>query len=137
SMMYQFTDVILQKRTSEAWENYKGTALLRGFALSTLWVISIPSFIFAVETLDASLWFTIIQGFGISLCGIIIAVIFLHFQEKKYQIALTPVLQKEMQNLSINTSSKQVQKKKCIEFLLLFCTLFGSIFLLHAIFDFP
>src|SRR5699024_7823305 len=61
SMMYQFTDVILQKRTSEAWENYKGTALLRGFALSTLWVISIPSFIFAVETLDASLWFTIIQ----------------------------------------------------------------------------
>src|SRR5690625_2321423 len=55
SMMYQFVGVVLKKQTDEVWENFKGTAILRGFALATLWVISIPSFIFAVETLGASL----------------------------------------------------------------------------------
>lgn len=137
TMMYQFTNMILEKQTSEAWENYKGTALLRAFALSTLWVISIPSFIFAVTTLHASLWITILQGLGITVCGIFLAILFSHFQEKKYQVALTPVLQKEIQKLLTHASSKRVQKQKSIEFLLLFFTLFGTIFLLHALFDFP
>src|SRR5690606_33623348 len=47
-MMYRFIDSFLKDHKDEAWENYKGTAILRGFALSTMWVISIPSFIFAV-----------------------------------------------------------------------------------------
>src|SRR5699024_7669131 len=40
TMMHQFINIILKDQTSLAWENYKGTALLRGFALSTMWVIS-------------------------------------------------------------------------------------------------
>src|SRR5699024_4459334 len=68
-MMHKFVNIILKDQTSLAWENYKGTALLRGFALSTMWVISIPSFIFAVETLGASLSITIVQGMGIALLG--------------------------------------------------------------------
>src|SRR5699024_4074558 len=73
----------------------------------------------------------------ISLCGIIIAVVFSHFQEKKYQVTFTPTLRKEMETLSENASHKHVQKQKSMEFLILFLTLFGSIFLLHAFFDFP
>src|SRR5699024_4098002 len=61
-MMYQVVNMVLKDRQSEAWENFKGTALLRGFALSTLWVVSIPSFAFVVETMDASLSISIIQG---------------------------------------------------------------------------
>src|SRR5699024_9649203 len=34
-MMYQVVNMVLKDRQSEAWENFKGTALLRGFALST------------------------------------------------------------------------------------------------------
>src|SRR5699024_12117922 len=39
-MMHQFINIILKNHSSFAWENYKATALLRGFALSTMWVIS-------------------------------------------------------------------------------------------------
>src|SRR5699024_6903895 len=82
-MMHQFINIILKNQTSLVWENYKATALLRGFALSTMWVISIPSFIFAVETLGASLSMTILQGMGIALLGSVMAMIFAHFREKK------------------------------------------------------
>lgn len=134
-MMHQFVNIILKDQTSEAWENYKGTALLRGFALSTMWVISIPSFIFAVETLGASLWFTIIQGMVIAFFGTIMAVVFSHFQEKSYGVELTPVLQAEIAKSITNASSKDVRVKKVIEFSLLFITLFGTILILHAVFD--
>lgn len=131
-MMYQFVNMILKEAKGEVWENYKGTALLRGFALSSLWVVSIPSFIFSVETLGASLWIAILQGFGIALIGTVLAVVFSIFQEKKYGIALTPVLQKEINNVLEHASHEKVRKYKVFEFLVLFVTLFGTIFLLHA-----
>src|SRR5690625_2072575 len=61
-MMYQFVTMILKDEKGEAWENFKGTALLRGFALSTLWVISIPSFVFVVDVMEASLFISVLQG---------------------------------------------------------------------------
>ncbi|MFD2133987.1 hypothetical protein ACFSKI_22510 [Pseudogracilibacillus auburnensis] len=137
TMMYQFAHIILKNHQTEAWENFKGTALLRGFGLSTLWVVSIPSFVFAVETLGASLWIAIMQGFCIAMVGTWMAVIFSYFQEKKYGVEITPVLQTELTNVLSYASSKEVQVKKVIEFFLLFLTLFGSIFVIHAIFPLP
>lgn len=134
-MMHQFINIILKDQTSIAWENYKSTALLRGFALSTMWVISIPSFIFAVETLGASLSTTIIQGMIIALFGSMMAVGFAHFQEKKYNEPLTPTLQVEINKALENASPKDVRVKKVIEFVLLFITLFGSVFIIHGLFD--
>lgn len=134
TMMHQFVNIILKDQQSIAWENYKGTALLRGFALSTMWVISIPSFIYAVETLGASLWIAILQGMGMAFLGTIMAVIFSYFQEKKYGADLTPTLQAEIAKAIVNASSKEVRVKKVIEFSLLFLTLFGTIFLIHALF---
>ncbi len=133
-MMYQFVNIILKDYHTEFWEKFKGTALLRGFALSTLWVISIPSFIFAVETLDASLWLSILQGLGISIIGTIVAVIFFYFGEKRSTISITPILQKNIQLVLENASLEEVRKKKVIEFFFLFITLFGSIFLIHGVF---
>lgn len=136
-MMHQFINIILKDQKSLAWENYKGTALLRGFALSTMWVISIPSFIFAVETLGASLSITIIQGMGIALLGSIMAVIFAHFQEKRFGVQLTPTLQMEIGKAVENASPPDVRVKKVIEFGLLFITLFGTVFLIHGLFNVP
>lgn len=135
TMMYQFVDIILKEKKTEVWEHFKGTALLRGFALSTLWVISIPSFIFAVETLGVSLWIAILQGFGIAVVGTILAVLFFYGYEKRQGIDLTPDLQKELTHILTMASSKEVQVKKVVEFAILFLTLFGSIFFLHGYFE--
>ncbi|ASN04518.1 hypothetical protein [Virgibacillus necropolis] len=134
-MMYQFITTILKNQRGEAWENFKGTALLRAFALSTMWVISIPSFIFAVETMQASLWISVLQGLGIAILGSIVAVIFSYFQEKRYGINLTAALKTEIDTVLRSYSNKEEIKKKVIEFVLLFVTLFGTIFLLHATFS--
>lgn len=137
TMMHQFVDIIFKNQQEEVWKNYKSTALLRGYALATLWVVSVPSFIVAVDTLGASLYISIAQGFGAALVGTVIAVIFSFFQEKKYGVPLTPVLQKEIQTILHNASSKKIQVKKVIEFFLLFLTLFGTIFMIYAIWKVP
>src|SRR5699024_3142071 len=89
-IMYEFVNIILGKQRTETWEIYKGTALLRGFALTTLWVISIPSFIFAVETLEAPLGIAIMQGFGVALVGTFLATLFTYMYEKRSGIEMTP-----------------------------------------------
>lgn len=134
TMMHQFINIILKDQTSLAWENYKATALLRGFALSTMWVISIPSFIFAVETLGASLSITIFQGMAMAILGTTMAVIFAHFQEKKFGVTLTPILQSEIVKAVANASPQEIRVRKVIEFGLLFITLFGTVFLIHGLF---
>lgn len=135
-MMHQFVNVILKKQTSLIWEKYKATALLRGFALSTMWVISIPSFIYAVETLGASLSITILQGFGMAILGSIMAVIFAYVNEKRSKVNLTPELRIAIAEAVKNASPQDVRIKKVIEFALLFISLFGTVFLLHFLFDF-
>ncbi|WP_085991168.1 hypothetical protein [Oceanobacillus senegalensis] len=130
-MMYQLVNMILKNGKGEAWENYKGTALLRGFSLSVMWVVSIPSFAYVVEVMGASLGLSIIQGFGLAICGVIIALIFSHFEEKKYGVNLTAGLQTEIDDVVRHTSDKKEMHQNVIEFFILFATLFGSILILQ------
>ncbi|MFD2761605.1 hypothetical protein [Lentibacillus juripiscarius] len=132
-LMYQFVSHMLKHQRGEAWENFKGTALLRAFALSTLWVISIPSFAFAVEALNASLWLTILQGFLITAAAMMLAVLFSYFEEKRYGVDLTAEIKTEIDNVLEHSSDKKEQLRKTMEFIFLFITLFGSIFLLYEI----
>src|SRR5699024_2272646 len=83
-MVYHFVDDILKHKNGIAWDNFKGTPLLRGFALSTLWVISIPSFVFVVEIMDASLYLSILHGIGMAIIGVLIALVFSYFVEYEY-----------------------------------------------------
>src|SRR5690625_1238659 len=133
-MMYQFVQVILKEQKAEVWENFKATAILRGFSLSTLWVISIPSFIYAVETLNASLWKTVLQGLFIAVLGTFLAVYLGARQEKRYGVSLTPALQDAIYSVLQKASKPAIQRKKVFEFISLFITLFGSILLIHTIF---
>lgn len=131
-MVYHFVNEILADKKGEAWENFKGTALLRGFALSTLWVVSIPSFAFVVEIMDASLLLSIVQGFGMSIVGILLALVFSHFEEKRYGVNLTVELQTEINEVLRQTRYNKRMKHDFIEFVILFVSLFGTIFILNA-----
>jgi hypothetical protein len=133
-MMYQFVDRFLKNEKGEAWENYKGTALLRGFSLTTMWVISIPSFVFAVEHLGASLSISVLQGFFISLCGTLLAVLFSYFQEKKYGVNFSTGIHAEIAHAIESTSNHGRYSPRITEFFILFVSLFGTIVFLHVIF---
>ncbi|MBM7573424.1 hypothetical protein [Aquibacillus albus] len=130
-MMYQFINDFLRDKTSEAWEYFKGTALLRSFALTTLWVISIPSFAFAVDHLHASLGWTIVQGFFISLAGIGLSVLFASLKEKSYRVDITGELESEIDRLVQHSNGNESNNRLILEFAFLFVSLFSSIFILH------
>ncbi|RKQ35811.1 hypothetical protein [Oceanobacillus halophilus] len=134
-MMYQFVNRILKNEKGEPWENYKGTALLRGFSLSVMWVVSIPSFAYVVEVMDAPLGLSILQGLGISIAGIMVALIFSHFEEKRYGVDLTAGLQTEIDDVLSHTRDKKQMHRNVLEFFVLFITLFGTILILQAFVD--
>src|SRR5699024_6131134 len=134
NMMYQFVDIVLKNQKGEMWERYKGTALLRGYALSTLWVVTVPSFVVVVDTLGASIYISIAQGFGIALIGTFIAVLLVSYAERKHNLDITSVLQKEIESVLLHASDdKKVRKQKVIEFFVLFFSLFGAIFFIYGV----
>lgn len=134
-MVYGMINDFLSNQKGEAWENYKGTALLRAFALTTMWVVSIPSFVFAVDALGASLSLSILQGFFISFAGILLSVFFSYYQERQYGVDLTKGIQEELAKISEQKEDARSGNRVALEFALLFVTLFGSIFLVNALSD--
>ncbi|WP_152655347.1 hypothetical protein [Oceanobacillus sp. CFH 90083] len=134
-MLYQFVTMILKDEKGEAWERYKGTAILRGFALSVLWVVSIPSFAYVVEVMDASLWKAIVQGLGVAVMGTIAAILFFPVENRKYHVNFTRGLQHEIDEIMQHTRNKRETKRIVREFIILFISLFGSIFILSAFID--
>ncbi|MGI8317001.1 hypothetical protein [Halobacillus mangrovi] len=132
-MVYGMINDFLSDQKGEVWENYKGTALLRAFSLTTMWVVSIPSFIFAVQALDASLGLSILQGFFISFAGILISVLFSRYQERHYGVDLTAGIQEQLAKIAEQKKQDTKGNREALEFGILFVTLFGSIFILNAI----
>ncbi|WP_088009047.1 hypothetical protein [Indiicoccus explosivorum] len=130
-MMYRFIDTFLHEHNDEAWENFKGTAILRSFALSTMWVISIPSFVFAVEALGSELWKSMLLGFTFAFAGTLLAVLFSRVQEKKYHADFSATLQREIDEAMKNSRNDRPWNRDTIEFIVLFASLFGTIFLVH------
>ncbi|MBF6634760.1 MAG: hypothetical protein ITG06_11850, partial [Planococcus sp. (in: Bacteria)] len=101
--------------------------------LSTLWVISIPSFIFAVEALEATLWKSMALGFVFALAGTFLSVIFSYYQEKKYGVDFSLVLKQEIDKALKNSRNQGKWNKDVAEFVFLFVSLFGTIFLVHEL----
>ncbi|WP_404408078.1 hypothetical protein [Jeotgalibacillus malaysiensis] len=130
-MVYGMINNFLSDQHGEAWENYKGTGLLRGFALTTMWVISIPSFIFAVDALGASLGLSILQGFIISFAGILLSVFTSSIRERRYGVDLTAGIQEQLAKIAGH--QQPGGNREVREFIFLFVSLFGSIFLINSI----
>lgn len=132
-MMYSFIDSFLKEQKSEAWEQFKGTAILRGFALSTLWVISIPSFIFAVEALGATLWKSVALGFSAAIGGSLLGAFFAYRQEKRDGDDFSAVLRTEIGEAIKNSRNTGKWNRDVTEFAFLFVSLFGTIFFIHEV----
>lgn len=130
-LVYHLVNKLLKNEKGEVWERYKGTAVLRGFSLSVLWVITIPSFIFVVETMDASLWISILQGLGIAIVGLLMAFVFAFYEEKRSGVDLTSGLKAVLAELNIQEEQTVNNDRLVFEFILLFITLFGTIILFH------
>ncbi|WP_033542624.1 hypothetical protein [Planococcus sp. CAU13] len=134
-MMYSFIDSFLKEHKNEAWERFKGTAILRGFALSTLWVISIPSFIFAVEALGATLWKSVVLGFAAAIGGSLLGAFFAYRQEKKDGEDFSAVLQTEIAKAMKKSRNTGRWNRDVAEFAFLFISLFGAIFFIHEMWN--
>lgn len=134
-MMYGFIDSFLKEQKTEAWERFKGTAILRGFALSTLWVISIPSFIFAVEALGATLWKSVLLGIAAAIAGSLLGAVFAYREEKKGQEDFTEILNIEIAKAMKNSRNSGKWNRDVAEFVFLFVSLFGTIFAVHEIWN--
>lgn len=132
-MMYSFIDSFLKEQKSEAWEKFKGTAILRGFALSTLWVISIPSFIFAVEALGATLWKSVTLGFAAAVGGSVLGAFFAYREERKDGQNFSAVLHTEIAKAMKNSRNTGKWNRDVAEFVFLFLSLFGTIFIVHEV----
>ncbi len=132
-MMYRFMDTFLGEHKDEAWENYKGTAILRGFAFSTMWVISIPSFVFAVEALEATLWKSMLLGFIFAFAGTLLATAFSYLKEKEYNVDFSKTLQLEIDKAVKNSRNEGYWNRDVAEFVFLFVSLFGTIFLVQEL----
>src|SRR5699024_8653292 len=99
-----------------------------------LWVVTVPSFVVVVDTLGASIYISIAQGFGIALIGTFIAVLLVSYAERKHNLDITSVLQKEIESVLLHASDdKKVRKQKVIEFFVLFFSLFGAIFFIYGV----
>src|SRR5690625_2251448 len=86
-----------------------------------LFQYTILFFIVVVYTLNASIYLSIAQGFGIALVGTLIAVLFMALEERRRDVKLTPIIQEEMDHILLDASTDEKAKKKnVIEFILLF-----------------
>ncbi|QQK81151.1 hypothetical protein HUG20_15420 [Salicibibacter cibi] len=133
-VLFQFIQVLLGNKKDEDWEYFKGTALLRGFGLSTIWVISIPSVVFIIESTGASLGFTLFQGFFISICGILLSLLFMIVHEKRSGLDYTAGILHELhQNMPVNETKRNHSLAR--EFVLLFLTLFGPVLVINHFLD--
>ncbi|THE09921.1 hypothetical protein E1I69_20610 [Bacillus timonensis] len=125
---YHFISDFLNSKYKEAWEYLKSTAILRAFGLITFWSISLPSFAYGVEVLHADLSLTLLNGFLLSFCGILISVFIFHFINNKDNIHLNNEI---TINLTNDLPSNSIVKKTINEFIVLLISLLGSIVIFY------
>ncbi|MDQ0218054.1 hypothetical protein ELQ35_01480 [Peribacillus cavernae] len=130
-IMFQFVHTFLKGKKGEIWDTFKATTVLRGFALSSLWIISVPSFSYAVQSTGASLSIAILQGFSVSLAGTALAIGFLYFQEKKDPSILSKGIQEEFNRVLSVKKTDRITYRIVIEFIILFLSLLVPIFVIH------
>lgn len=126
-IMYRFINKVLKNYKDLLMENFKSTAILRGFALSMLWLISSPTFTYAIEKMHASIWISVLQGFGVFLFGSVLALIFSIYEVKEDEIKNNFNFQGEEQETG------SFSNRIIYEFTLLIILFFGFIIILKYI----
>lgn len=134
-LVYQFVQRIVGTRQGESWDYFKSTAISRGFALSACWVISMPSFAVAIDSMGASLGLAIIQGFFLSTVGIGLAILFFIFRERKHLTGLNEGIRQEIKRVMPSEADSKYFRRLVLEFICLFFSLFGMVLLLNYLLD--
>lgn len=135
AVVYHIVQSFFSKQKSEAWQRFKSTVSLRGFAFTTIWVISIPSFVYSVETMEASLAQSLIQGFAAALVGSAISVWLMHRYEKKHQFSLSKDIRSAFSDMDRAAAKKEKAHRNPIEFLFLFVSLLAFTLIVNTLFD--
>ncbi|PWA10032.1 hypothetical protein DCC39_12145 [Pueribacillus theae] len=133
AVVYQIVQSFFSKHDSEAWKRFKATSILRGFALSTIWVISIPSFAYSVEVMNAGLIPALIQGFILSLLGLLLSVFYLHIYEKRNKISISKDISETISEVLGGADRKKNLHRNPLEFLFLFLSLLALTLIVNAL----
>ena len=130
--MYRWMQSLLEKKTGREWEEFKGTIALRGFSLSTIWVITIPSFSYAVSALQANAAVMIGQGLAFALFGVWLTMLMQSLKDRRRGTRLPEELYAELKTVDTEAAAKQIVKH-VREFLLIFLALTAVIFAAHGL----
>lgn len=131
-VMFQLLQNIVGSKKKEDWESFKASALLRGFSLSTLWVISTPSLAYVVTIMKADIVVIVVQGALIALLGVVLAVLLFYFDEKSYSLNITG----ELKQIFSDYRKDKQQSSLVLEFCGLFLSLLAAIFLMNSLLPF-
>ncbi|WP_227937191.1 hypothetical protein [Alkalihalobacillus deserti] len=133
-LMYYFANSNI-KNGNLTTHYLKNTSILRGFAIATLWVVTIPSFSYAVQVSGAPLLKVMIQGFLAASIAFGISLIFFRMKEKKLGVGGLNLLTSELSNQ--NQVGPTYLNKLLIEFFLLFILFVGISIGLHLYASLP
>lgn len=128
--MYRWMQALLENRTGRSWDEFKGAIALRGFALSTLWVISIPSFSYTVSVMQANVALMIVQGLIFALFGVLLAVLMQNRKDRKRGVRLSDELFAELKTRETGIEEQRIGAN-VREFLLMFLALMAILFAAH------
>jgi len=134
--MYRWMHTLLEKKTAPEWEEFKGTIALRGFALATLWVITIPSLSYVVSVFHANVAVMMAQGLAFALIGVWLTILIQGRRDRKTGTRLSEEL---FAQLRANESKAAEQRTgaNVREFLLIFLVLMAVIFAMHGLTGLP
>jgi hypothetical protein len=135
AVVYQIVESFFKKQNSGSWQRFKSSAILRGFSFTTMWVISIPSFAYAVEIIGAPLPFALSQGFFVAVSGSILSLILLRFYEKKHRISFSEDIQKAIHEALRKEKTREKRWRNPLEFFILFVTLILFTTVSNALFN--
>lgn len=135
AVVYQIVQSFFSKQRNEGWQQFKSTALLRGFALSTIWVISIPSFAYSVEVMNASLGHALLQGFLVAIIGSVLSVFLLHRYEKKNNVSFSNDIRNAISAAARSAPKEQTNYRNPVEFLFLFLSLLLLTLVVNSLLD--
>jgi len=130
--MHRWMQSLLEKKAGLEWEEFKGTIALRGFALATLWVISIPSFSYVVSVFHANVAVMIAQGLLFALFGVWLTILIQSRKDRKSGIKPSEELFSELRTSEMKLAEQRTDAN-VREFLLIFLALMAVIFAMHGL----
>jgi hypothetical protein len=126
-LIHQFVETLFKGKTGEGWEYLKNSPIMKGYALTAMWSVSLPSFAYAVAIVDAPLLRTQLLGIGLSIIGLVLAAVDYWAYEKRRGYSLTHEINQQISQFG----QQNLASKLVFELIALFLILFTAILIVH------